>query len=113
MCISYLICTAIGGDLNNLLKEADSKPDKVRRLLKEIKGIGNVGIDIFCDTAQEIWPCLAPFIDPRSLKTAEHCGLGDDVKEIWEAIGKDPTHMCRLAAALTTVRLERKEQEFA
>lgn len=101
------------GDLNNLLKKADSSPPQIRKLLKEIKGIGNVGVDIFCDTAQEIWPCLAPFIDPRSMKTAQQCGLGDDLEKIWETIGKDPGQMCRLAAALTTVRLEKKEKEFS
>lgn len=100
-------------DLNNLLKKADSSPPKIRTLLKEIKGIGNVGLDIFCDTAQHIWPCLAPYIDPRSMKTAQQCGLGDDVQKLWEAVGKDPEKMCRLAAALTTVRLEKKEKEFA
>lgn len=101
------------GDVNNLLKKADSSPSEIRKLLKEIKGIGNVGIDIFCDTAQQIWPCLAPFIDPRSIKTGQQCGLGEDVDTLWEATGKDPERMCRLAAALTTVRLEKKEKEFA
>ncbi|KAL9029154.1 MAG: hypothetical protein Q9196_002568 [Gyalolechia fulgens] len=102
-----------GGDLNQLLEEANSSAAQVRRLLKEIKGIGNVGIDIFCDTAQGIWPCLAPFIDPRSMKTAQQCGLGEDLNAIWETTNKDPERMCRLAAALTTVRLEKKEKEFA
>ncbi|KAL8689330.1 MAG: hypothetical protein Q9218_004977 [Villophora microphyllina] len=101
------------GDLNKILKKADSQPDKVRALLKEIKGIGNVGVDIFCDTAQGIWPSLAPFIDPRSMKTAEQCGLGSDLDAIWEAVGKDPQKMTKLAAALTTVRLDKKEREFA
>ncbi|KAL8721292.1 MAG: hypothetical protein Q9225_001996 [Loekoesia sp. 1 TL-2023] len=101
------------GDVNNLLKKADSSPSEIRKLLKEIKGIGNVGIDIFCDTAQQIWPCLAPFIDPRSMKTAQQCGLGEDLNAMWEAVDKDPERMCRLAAALTTVRLEKKEKEFA
>ncbi|KAI4089941.1 MAG: hypothetical protein LQ344_005042 [Seirophora lacunosa] len=100
-------------DLNNLLKAADSAPSKIRTRLKEIKGIGNVGLDIFCDTAQQIWPCLAPFLDPRSMKTAQQCGLGDDVDKIWQAVGEDPERMCRLAAALTTVRLEKKEKEFS
>lgn len=99
------------GDLNNLLNKADSSAAQVRSLLKEIKGIGNVGIDIFCDTAQGIWPCLAPFIDPRSMKTAQQCGLGEEIDAIWDTIGKD--RMCRLAAALTTLRLEEKEKELA
>ena len=103
---------SVDGDLTNLLKKANAKPQDIRKRLKEIKGIGNVGVDIFCDTAQEIWPCLAPFIDPRSMKTAQQCGLGEDLGMMWEAVDKDPAQMCRLAAALTTVRLEKKEKEF-
>lgn len=81
-------------------------------MIKGIKGIGNVGVDIFFDTAQAVWPALAPFIDPRSLKTAEQCGIGSDVGRLWEEVGKDATQMCRLSSALTTIRLEKKEQEF-
>ncbi len=100
------------GDLNNLLKRADSSPAKTRKLVQEIKGIGKVGVDIFFDTAQNVWPSLAPFVDPRSMETAEKCGLGRDVNAIWEAVGKDPEEMCKLASALTMLRLEKKEHEF-
>lgn len=72
-----------------------------------------MGVDIFCDTAQGIWPCLAPFIDPRSMKTAKQCGLGDDLHAIWESVGEDEEEMCKLTTALTKVRLGRKEEEFA
>ena len=100
------------GDLNNLLKRANSSPAKTRKLLQEIKGIGKVGVDIFFDTAQNVWSSLAPFIDPRSMETAEKCGLGKDANAIWEAVGKDPKEMCKLASALTTLRLEKKEHKF-
>lgn len=100
------------GDLNNLIKRADSSPSKVREMIKGIKGIGNVGTDIFFDTAQAVWPSLAPFIDPRSLKTAVQCGIGDDVDRLWQEVGKDPVEMCKLASALTTIRLEKKDSEF-
>ncbi|KAL9602075.1 MAG: hypothetical protein Q9219_002071 [cf. Caloplaca sp. 3 TL-2023] len=100
------------GDLNNLLKKAESSPPEIRKLLKHIKGIGDVGLDIFYNTAQNLWPCLAPFIDPRSMKTAQQCGLGDNLDAIWEATGRNPERMCKLAAALTTVRLEKKEKNF-
>ena len=104
-------CTSIDSDLNNL-QSASSSPATTRKLLKEIKGLGDVGIDIFCDTAQSIWPALAPFIGARSLKTAKAIGLSDDVRQLWEEVGKDPVEMCRLSTALTTVRLEKKEKEF-
>lgn len=100
------------GDLNNLLKRADSSPAKTRKYIQEIKGIGKVGADIFFDTAQNVWPSLAPFVDPRSMETAARCGLGRDVNAIWEAVGKDPEEMCKLASALTMLRLEKKEHEF-
>ena len=102
----------VDGDLNNIIKRADSSPSKVREMIKGIKGIGNVGTDIFFDTVQGVWPELAPFIDPRSLKTAEQCGIGGDVDCLWQAIGRDPMVMCKLSSALTTIRLEKKESEF-
>ncbi len=100
------------GDLNNVLKKTDSSPKQIRAALKEIKGIGEVGLDIFCDTAQAVWPCLAPFIDPRSLKTAQQLGLGS-VEELWQEVDKDAVTMCKLATALTTIRLDKKTSEFS
>lgn len=102
----------LDGDLNNLLKSANSSPAKIRSLLQDIKGIGKVGVDIFCDAAQAPWPCLAPFIDPRSMETAKKCGLGNDVKSLWDAVGHDAVEMCKLSSALTMIRLDKKEGDF-
>jgi len=46
------------------------------------------------------------------MKTAQTIGVGNDVAEFWEDVGKDPVQMCRLSTALTTVRLEKREGEF-
>ena len=107
-----VLTAVLDGDLNNIVKRAESSPTKIRDVIKGIKGIGDVGADIFFDTAQGVWPCLAPFVDPRSLKTAEQCGLGNDVDRLWQAVGKDAGQMCRLASALTKIRLEKREGEF-
>ena len=66
------------------------------------------------DTAQAVWPCLAPFLDPRSAKTADALGLPGDIQGLWESkeIDKDPMRMCKLASALTNVRLNKRESEF-
>jgi orotate phosphoribosyltransferase-like protein len=72
-----------------------------------------VGIDIFFTTAQHLWPCLAPWVDPRSLNTAEKIGLGNDVQALWSDVGEDPESMCRLACALMDVRLEKRESEWS
>ena len=59
--------TLLDGDLNHIVQRAESSPAKIRDMIKRIKGVGDVGADVFFDTAQGVWPCLAPFVDPRSL----------------------------------------------
>ncbi|KAI0138189.1 hypothetical protein F4776DRAFT_621018 [Hypoxylon sp. NC0597] len=110
--LAQLIEDKYEGDLNTILRLTSENPTKIRAELKQIKGLGDVGINIFFDTAQHIWPCLAPFVDPRSLKTAEAIGIGGDVNVLWQEVSEDPEKMCRLASALTKLRLDGKEKEF-
>ncbi|OTA61488.1 hypothetical protein K449DRAFT_370672 [Hypoxylon sp. EC38] len=110
--LAQLIEEKYEGDLNTILRLTSENPTKIRAELKQIKGLGDVGINIFFDTAQHIWPCLAPFIDPRSLKTAEEIGIGGGVNVLWKEVSEDPEKMCRLASALTKLRLDGKEKEF-
>ena len=71
------------GDFNNLIARAKGRHGKdthavrnaVRQGLSEIKGVGGVALDVFCDTAQGMWPHLAPFLEPRGLKMADEIGL--------------------------------------
>lgn len=100
------------GDLNRLRGAAGDDAQKVRELVKEVKGIGEVGVNIFHDSVQALWPCMAPYVDPRSFDTAEGLGVGKDVQAMWKGVGKDPVKMARLCQALTTVRLQKKEEEF-
>ncbi|KAK4542239.1 hypothetical protein LTR36_006892 [Oleoguttula mirabilis] len=110
------------GDLSNLLKAAKEEAgsargvtevrDGVRKRLQEVKGLGNVALDVFCDSVQGLWTELAPFLDSRSAKAAGTIGLPIDVQELYEAVGENPVEMCKLASALTTVRLDKKEREF-
>lgn len=116
--LAELITSKYQGDLNNMLKATNSSPAKIRKALKEIKGIGDVGVDIFFDTVQGVWPVLAPFLDPRSVKVVGEIGglveKEDEgvVQELWQCVGRDPVEMCRLAGALTRVRLENRAGEF-
>ncbi|KIW92089.1 uncharacterized protein Z519_07073 [Cladophialophora bantiana CBS 173.52] len=100
------------GDLNRIPRLTSGDRRKIRAELQKIKGIGDVGIDIFFTTAQHLWPCLTPWIDLRSRKTAEHIGLGNDVQTLCDEVGHKPELMCRLACALMDIRLE-KEAEWA
>lgn len=85
---------------------------QVRNKIKQIKGFGEVAADIFFDTAQGVWGELAPFLDPRSQKTAGRIGLSGNADELFRVVQKSPVDMARLASALTEVRLERKEHTF-
>ena len=96
-----------------MLKEAESSHAAVQHAMKEIKGVGDVAIDIFCTSVQYIWTSLAPWIGSRNKDTAHSVGIGtNDVDEIYAAIDKDPVEMCKLARALAEIRLERKEADY-
>jgi len=101
-------------DPSCLLLMDDNKDPRstLKSRLKEIKQMGNVGIEIFMASIQGFYPRVAPFLDSRSFKTAQELGLGDDVCAMFEALDKDPMQMAKLNAALTTVRLEKREKEF-
>ncbi|KAL5693342.1 hypothetical protein EMGR_005130 [Emarellia grisea] len=99
------------GDLNNLLKKAGNDRKRTRDLIKGIKGLGDLGVDIFLNNVQCVWPSMAPFLDARSLKTAEELGIGIDLEAIYESLNRDPMRMSRLANGLSHVRLDKKQQE--
>lgn len=99
--------------MSKLLKEAGSSREKAEHALKEIKGIGDVAIEIFFTSIQPIWPDIAPWIGPRNMETLHNVGIKtDDVDAIYAAIGKDPVEMCKLARALSEIRLEKKEADY-
>jgi len=97
------------GDLNNLLKKADGRREKTRTLMKEIKGIGDLAVELFFDSVQSVWPSIAPFIDSRSLQTAKEVGIRADMDGIWNALHQDPKQMSWFANGLSVVRLEKRE----
>lgn len=93
------------GDLRRLREEAERQPDGIRALLKELKGIGEVGADIFFREVQGIWPEIAPFADRRALAAAGRLGLGHDARSLAALVGAED--LPRLVAAL--VRVDRQK----
>jgi endonuclease III len=91
------------GDLRRLRDAADREPAKERLLLKELKGIGDVGADIFLREVQGTWDELFPFVDRRSLAGAEKVGLPASGKALAELVRR--RDFPRLAAALVRVDL--------
>lgn len=77
------------GDLKNLRRAAGNEPAQERKLLKEFKGIGNVGADIFFREAQAVWPELYPYVDQSALKSAQQLGLPSDPEKLSELVPKE------------------------
>jgi hypothetical protein len=95
-------------DLENLRKHAGYAPDREYRLLKEFKGIGDVGAAIFFREAQEVWNELYPFMDERAQRAAARLGLGKDARQLARLTGKKG--FPRLVAALARTDLEKDYQ---
>ena len=92
-----------GGDLRKLRAAAGRAPARERALLKECKGIGEVGADIFGREAQIAWDELYPFADRRALRAAARLGLEDDPAKL---AGRVPHRdFPRLLAALVRTGL--------
>lgn len=91
------------GDLRKLRDEADRDPAAERKLLKEFKGLGDVGVDIFFREVQAAWDELYPFADRRALASAEKLGLGGSAKDLTRHVTKKD--FVPLLAALVRVEL--------
>jgi hypothetical protein len=91
------------GDLRRLRDEAQRDGGAERRLLREFKGIGDTGVDIFFREVQGEWDELYPFVDGRAAESAARLGLPRDGGELADLIPrKDFT---RLVAALVRAGL--------
>lgn len=99
-----LLIEEYDGDLRLLRSRAEGDPGRLRELLKECKGIGDVGVDIFFREAQAVWDELRPFADEMALESAQRLGLGSEPGELPELA---PTgDLPRLLAALVRAELE-------
>src|SRR5215217_2693832 len=92
------------GDLRRLREAAERDPKTERRLLKEFKGLGDVGVDIFFREVQVAWDELRPFADRRALHAAGRLGLSKDASKLAKLVGDEDYP--RLVAALVRVELE-------
>ena len=63
------------GSLEKLREAAGRDPQKEMKLIREFKGVGETGVNIFCREAQLHWEELFPFADQRSLDTLAHHGI--------------------------------------
>lgn len=97
-----------GGDLRKLREKAERDPATERRLLKEFKGIGETGADIFCREAQLAWPELHPYVDRKSLESARKLGLAETGEDLAKLVDRET--FPRLLAALVRADLSKQHR---
>jgi endonuclease III len=90
-------------DLRGLADASEHNPTAARRLLKQFKGIGDTGADIFLREIQDHWTWARPFFDDRTLAVAEQLGLPGSAVELGDLA---PRSAAKLAAALVRVSLD-------
>lgn len=91
------------GDLRRLAAESNDDTSAAKRLLKEFKGIGEVGADIFLREVQDVWPWARPYFDKKALASARRLGLPADPRQLAELA---PRANAKLAAALIRLSLD-------
>jgi endonuclease III len=98
------IATAVrddyGGDLRRL---ATDDVKGTVRLLKQFKGIGDTGADIFLREIQDVWTWARPYFDKRAVTAARQLGLPTDPDKLGALA---PGENAKLAAALVRVSLD-------
>lgn len=71
--------------------------------------MGELAVEIFLNNVQSVWPSMAPFLDERSIKTADEIGIGANLEAMYEAVQRDPVQMSWFANGLSAVRLEKRQ----
>lgn len=99
-----------GGDLRRLRERAGRNVAAEKRLLREFKGIGGTGADIFFREAQAPWEEAYPYADRKALEAAKRLGLGDDAGALARHVSQ--ADFPRLVAALVRTSLARDRDEI-
>ena len=89
-----------GGDLRKL---ATHDVKATARLLKQFKGIGDTGADIFLREVQDVWTWVRPHFDKRAVAAARQLGLPADPDKLGALARRNNA---KLAAALVRVSLD-------
>lgn len=91
------------GDLRRLADRSRHDTIAARRMLKEFKGIGDTGADIYLREVQDVWTWVRPYFDDRTTRTAKRLGLPADPAKLGSLA---PQANARLAAALVRASLD-------
>lgn len=99
---AQLLIERYRGDLRRLADsraiERSGKIDTVSARLREVPGIGPVGVDIFLREVQAAWPWVRPYAGVRVADAAKQLGLPSTARGLARAAGTDD--LARLTAAI-------------
>ncbi|WP_243087128.1 hypothetical protein [Streptomyces sp. 891-h] len=93
-----------GGDVRRMRKSDDPE-----QALREVPGIGPMGVAIFLREAQAVWPEYQPYLDDKALQGAERLGLPKSPEKLAGMVKKD--ELAPLAAGLVRVALSKDVAE--
>jgi endonuclease III len=91
------------GDLREIARRSDDDIDTAKRMLKQFKGIGDTGADIYLREVQDVWTWVRPYFDERAARAAKSLGLPTDPTKLGALA---PRANARLAAALVRASLD-------
>lgn len=91
------------GDLRAIAEASDHDVAAAARMLKQFKGIGDTGADMFLREVQDVWTWVRPYFDERATAAAKKLGLPADPAKLGALA---PRTNARLAAALVRSALD-------
>ncbi len=102
---AQLLTDRYGGDVRRLAEMSGHDPAKAGELLREVPGIGPVGVDIFLREVQAAWPWVRPYAGERVAAAAKQLGLPSSARGLASAAGTDD--LSRLTAAIIRASLDK------
>jgi endonuclease III len=101
--IAQRVSDEFSGDLREIAQRSQHDIAAAKRMLKQFKGIGNTGVDIYLREVQDVWTWVRPYFDDRATAAAKELGLPSDPAKLGALA---PRSNARLAAALVRASLD-------
>jgi endonuclease III len=101
--IAQRVSDEFSGDLREIARRSQHDVGAATRILKQFKGIGDTGADIYLREVQDVWTWVRPYFDDRATAAAKKLGLPSDPAKLGALA---PRSNARLAAALVRVSLD-------
>jgi len=101
--IAQRVSDEFSGDLREIAQRSAHDIAAAKRMLKQFKGIGNTGVDIYLREVQDVWTWVRPYFDDRATAAAKKLGLPSDPPKLGALAPRDNA---RLAAALVRASLD-------